>query len=73
MGPYPTPTDYTIGEEEALRLAQAFLDEVFPGQEAEDPHPFYGYYTVHTMRDGGITDMLSVDMYNGAVWYHSWH
>jgi hypothetical protein len=67
----------TVGEplsgEEALELAHDFLDKVLPGAEAEDPHPFYGYYTLHVEEDGEITGMLSVNSYSGAVWYHSWH
>jgi len=67
------PSGETISEEEAIEIAQAFLDEVYPGSEADDPHPFYGYYTIHTTRDGEIFGMLSVNQYSGAVWYHNWH
>jgi len=67
------PSGEAIGEEEALEIAQAFLDEVYPGSEADDPHPFYGYYTIHTTKDGEIFGMLSVNQYSGAVWYHNWH
>jgi len=74
MGGFPqTPSGEIIDEEEALEIAQAFLDEVYPGSEADDPHPFYGYYTIHTTRDGRIFGMLSVNQYTGAVWYHNWH
>lgn len=69
----PSASDEVIGEEEALEIAQGFLDEVYPGAEADDPHPFYGYYTIHTIRDGEIFGMLSVNQYTGAVWYHNWH
>lgn len=62
-----------ISEEDALELAQNFLDEVYPGSSADDAHPFYGYYTIHTLRDGTIFGMLSVNSYSGQVWYHSWH
>lgn len=68
----PPPGD-DIDEEEAIEIAQGFLDEVYPGSEADDPHPFYGYYTLHTIRDGEIFGMLSVDTYGGSVWYHNWH
>ena len=63
----------TVDEEEALTIAQEWLDRVYPGTEAEESHPFYGYYTVHTMRGGVVTGMLSVNQYTGAVWYHNWH
>ncbi|WP_328835190.1 hypothetical protein [Streptomyces europaeiscabiei] len=32
-----------------------------------------GYYTLHTLRSGKITGMLSVNASTGAVWDHSWH
>ena len=67
------PSGGDIDEEEALQIAQRFLDEVYPGSEADDPHPFYGYYTIHTIKDGEIFGMLSVNTYDGAVWYHNWH
>ncbi|WP_225824727.1 hypothetical protein [Streptomyces naphthomycinicus] len=34
---------------------------------------FPGYYTLHTLRDGKISGMLSVNASTGAVWYHTWH
>ena len=67
------PSGGDVDEEEALQIAQGFLDEVYPGSEADDPHPFYGYYTIHTTKDGEITGMLSINTYDGAVWYHNWH
>lgn len=60
-------------KEEALEIAQRFLDQVYPGSLADDPHPFYGYYTIHTTKDGEIFGMLSVNSLTGAVWYHNWH
>ncbi len=62
-----------LDEEEAVELAQVFLDENFSGAVADDPHPFYGYFTLHTVRDGEIFGMLSVNSLTGAVWYHDWH
>ena len=41
--------------------------------DRRDPRPVHGYYTVHTLKDGKITGMLSVNGYSGEVWYHSWH
>ena len=74
MGGFTQPTSRgDVDEEEALQIAQGFLDMVYPGSEADDPHPFYGYYTIHTMRDGEIFGMLSVNTYDGEVWYHNWH
>jgi len=62
-----------ISEGEATSIAQRFLDKVYLGTVAEDPHPFYGYYTLHVTRNGEIFGMLSVNGYDGAVWYHNWH
>lgn len=73
MGGFNQPLDETIDEEEALEIAQVFLNEIYQGQEANDPHPFYGYYTIHTTREGKIIGMLSVNVFDGAVWYPSWH
>jgi len=62
-----------IDEDEAVQEGQEFLDRVYPGTTAEDPHLFYGYYTLHVTKDGEIYGMLSVNGYDGAVWYHNWH
>ncbi len=74
-GGYSTPniTGDPLNETESVNIAQEFLDETYPGSIAEDPHPFYGYYTIHTMLDGEIFGMLSVNQYTGDVWYHNWH
>ncbi|WP_329245451.1 hypothetical protein OIE43_21145 [Streptomyces pseudovenezuelae] len=40
---------------------------------AGDPESYPGYYTLHTMKSGKITGMLSVNAYTGQVWDHSWH
>jgi hypothetical protein len=73
-GQFQPPQEEEIMEErEAITIAQKFLDEVYPESEAEDPHPFYGYYTIHTTKNGGIFGMLSVNMNDGVVWYHNWH
>ena len=67
------PEDNFITEDDAIKIAQDFLDSVYPGTVAEDPHPFYGYYTLHVTKDGEIYGMLSVNSLDGAVWYHNWH
>jgi len=69
----PPTEEMPINEDEALQAAQEFLDSVYPGTIAEDPHPFYGYYTLHVTKEGEIFGMLSVNSYNGAIWYHNWH
>jgi len=72
-GGYYYPDVEPITEDAALGIAQRFLDATYPGSMAEEAHQFYGYYTVHTMRNGEIQGMLSVNEYTGAVWYHNWH
>jgi hypothetical protein len=63
------PLDHDV----AKLLAQEFLDQSYPGTIAEDAHTFYGYYTVHVTKDGEVYGMLSVNGYDGMVWYHNWH
>jgi hypothetical protein len=72
-GGYYYPNVDPIAEDAALEIAQRFLDSTYPGVLAEEAHRFYGYYTIHTMKDGVVQGMLSVNEYTGAVWYHNWH
>jgi len=65
--------EMTVTEEEAERYAQEFIDGYLPGAQMEEPDRFYGYYTLHVLKDGQIYGMLSVNEYTGQVWYHSWH
>ena len=63
-----------LTEDEALDTAQRWLDANRPGVSTEvHADPFYGYYTIHTLRDGEIEGMLSVHAETGQVWYHTWH
>lgn len=72
--PSPFPSgEMTINQDEAVAIAQEFLDQFLPGTVAEDPHPFYGYYTIHVTKDKEIYGMLSVNGFDGTVWYHNWH
>lgn len=63
-----------VSPDEAVKLAQDYLDrtgsELTVEPEADE---FYGYYTLHTVRDGRIAGMLSVNGETGAVWVHTWH
>ncbi len=64
----------TVPPEEALKIAQRWLDAYRPGVTVEEhADPFYGYYTIHTLKDGEIDGMLSVHGTTGQVWYHTWH
>ncbi len=60
--------------DQAVAIAQSWLDEHQPGVQTEGhADAFYGYYTIHTIRDGHIDGMLSVHGRTGLVWYHTWH
>lgn len=64
----------SVSPEEAVEAAQEYLDRYESGLEVTDhADPFYGYYTLHTVRDGEIEGMLSVNGYTGAVFIHTWH
>jgi hypothetical protein len=64
----------TITPAEARQIAQRWLDTYRPGATPEaQPDAFYGYYTIHTLKDGKINGMLSVNGSDGQVWYHTWH
>ncbi len=63
----------TVTSEQALKIAQGFLDIVYPGTEAGEIVAYYGYYTIMTTLNGEHYGMLSVNGYTGDVWYHTWH
>jgi hypothetical protein len=66
--------DMPIKPEQAIQSAQRYLDLVLPGTQAEDhADPFYGYYTLHILRDGKVIGMLSVNGYTQQVFLHTWH
>ncbi|MCX9011966.1 MAG: PepSY domain-containing protein [Candidatus Methanoperedens sp.] len=68
-----TQAQTTVTKEQALKNAQAYLDKTIPGTKADDADAFYGYYTVHVLKDSKTYGMLGVNAYTGAVWYHNWH
>lgn len=64
----------SVTPELARKIAQKWLDKFLPGTlAAEQADAFYGYFTIHVMRDGQVYGMLSVNSYSGDVWYHTWH
>ena len=76
MGGYwNTPTgEMTITPEQAVEIAQEYLNDYRDGLEAADEaDAFYGYYTIHILQDGEVVGMLSVNGYTGSVWPHTWH
>lgn len=55
----PTTGEMPIDEDEAVEIAQDFLDSVYPGTVADGPRIFYGYYTLHVAKEGEIYGMLT--------------
>ncbi len=70
---YAVTAEMPVTPEQAKTLAQQFLDTYLTGATTGEVDIFYGYYTLHTLEDGQIEGMLSVNGYNGGVWYHDWH
>ncbi len=62
-----------VSAAQATQIAQRWLDQNQPGSTTEAPDTFYGYYTLHILKGGAITGMLSVNGSSGQVWYHTWH
>ncbi|MBN2046408.1 MAG: hypothetical protein JW750_01095 [Anaerolineaceae bacterium] len=69
------PAEMPVSTADAVRLAQDYLNDEGSGLFADDhASVFYGYYTLHVLdADGGITGMLSVNGFDGDVFYHTWH
>jgi hypothetical protein len=66
--------EMSIPPEKALEYAQVYLDKRMPGTKVTDEvDTFYGYYTIHVLKNGEIFGMLGVNGYSGQVWYHNWH
>ncbi len=72
MGSYQQ-SQMPVTQQQAIEIAQDFLDVVYPGTEADEIITYYGYYTIMTELDGKHYGMLSVNGYSGDVWYHTWH
>ncbi|MBN9151154.1 MAG: hypothetical protein KF739_00940 [Cryobacterium sp.] len=66
-------TEVDISTTQAQQIADRWLADRGDGLTSDDPVQFPGYYTLHTVRNGDITGMLSVHAVTGDVWYHSWH
>jgi hypothetical protein len=66
-------TEIKVTEQQALKIAQDYLDRVIPGTKVNEADTFYGYYTMEVTKDNKIFGMLSVNSNTGAVWYHTWH
>lgn len=78
MGSIANPEDISaempVTPDEAVEIAQKYLDAEQPGARVSDEADrFYGYYTLHIVRDGKVTGMLSVNGYTRQVFPHTWH
>ena len=62
-----------ISAAQARKIADRWLAENARGLAAGEADSFPGYFTLHTVRDGKVSGMLSVNAITGAVWYHWWH
>jgi hypothetical protein len=63
----------SISAEDAIIIANRYLEQNSADTIAEDPITFPGYYTLHIEHDGEISSMLSVNAYSGQVFIHHWH
>lgn len=73
MATTPQSSLSSVSPDQALRIADRWLAQNFPGLHAADPTAFPGYYTLHTLRGDQVVGMMSVNTQTAAVWYHTWH
>jgi hypothetical protein len=71
--PYGTSSQTRISAGQAKNIALKWLRARDTTLTSGDPESYPGYYTLHTLRDGKITGMLSVNSSTGQVWDHTWH
>jgi len=73
MGGWNGYSNSSVTVSQAKMYAQKYLDGAFSDAVVGDVHLFYGYYTIHVMRNDRVYGMLSVNGFTGQVWYHNWH
>ncbi|WP_405860060.1 hypothetical protein OG361_35030 [Streptomyces sp. NBC_00090] len=66
-------TETRISPDEAQERAQKWLHDRGSDLTVGEAEAFPGYYTLHTLRSGEISGMLSVNASTGVVWDHTWH
>jgi len=71
-GQYDSRSMNVTGDQ-ATQSAAQWLAQNEAGAITETPDTFYGYYTLHILKGGKVTGMLSVNGETGQVWYHNWH
>lgn len=64
-------TQATVTAEEAREQAGRWAQG--RGLTVGEADAFPGYYTLHTLRDGRVEGMVSVNASTGQIWYHDWH
>jgi len=69
----PGATETEVSPAKAQQIAQRWLAGQGSDLAAGEPDAFPGYYTLHVLREGKVTGMLSVNASTGAVWSHWWH
>lgn len=62
-----------VSADQAVTIANGWLQANAAGQTAGAPEAYPGYYTIDTTSNGKKVGMLSVNATTGAVWYHTWH
>jgi len=70
---YGSQGQTAISAAQAQSLAQSWLNTYDSSTTVGDTQSYPGYYTLHILRNGQITGMLSVNASTGAVWNHTWH
>jgi hypothetical protein len=65
--------EISVTADEAMEIAQQYLDEYLPGSTVDQADTFPGYYTLHMEQNGEIIGMLSVNAYTDQVFLHHWH
>ena len=76
MGNYGFEPNQSINitADEAVSLAQEYLDAYLPGKTADEhADAFPGYYTLHILENGQTIGMMSVNGYTGQTFLHHWH
>jgi hypothetical protein len=74
LGTLDQSAEMSVTAAEAVKVAQEYLDRYLPDTVADEhADPFYGYYTLHILREGETVGMLSVNGYSAQVFLHSWH
>jgi hypothetical protein len=68
-----TPTAMSVTKDQAVDFARRYLTANKAGFTLDEAgRAFYGYYNFNVLKNGKPVSVISVNGYNGRVWYHSW-